>query len=71
MPLYTMITAVFIANVMTAIFLWGMSRAHRLKEDKDITWPIFWAVITPLGFVILSVIASDLPLPFLAEAASQ
>ena len=71
MTSYELIANVFFANVMTVSFVWGMARARHVKEDRELTWPVFWAVMAPLCVALLCFIASGSKLPFLGALAFQ
>ena len=51
----SLIAAVFGANMLTAAFIWGMSRMSRVREE-DLDWIVYAAVLMPLGAFILSLI---------------
>jgi hypothetical protein len=62
---------VFIANIMTAAFLWGMSVAGRHTNDSDIPWSAYAALLLPLiAFMLGLYVSSGLP-PFLSALAAQ
>lgn len=63
--------AVFAGNILTAIFIWGVGRANQLKEDKDITSPILWAILGPLVVFVGAFIAGGAKLPLLGALISQ
>lgn len=62
-------SAVFFANILTAAFIWGLSRASRVKES-EIPALVYAALIVPLIVFILCLIgAGVLPAPLAALAS--
>jgi hypothetical protein len=67
----TIIAGVFIGNVLTAAFLWSMSKAARFKDDREIPWLVLWGLLLPIVFVMGAMFTSEGPPPFLDALAAQ
>lgn len=52
-------TGVLAANLLTAMFLWGMSRAFKITDDRKLDRATFLALIMPLAFVVLGFLAAN------------
>lgn len=66
----TFVAAIFAGNLLTAAFLWGMSRASRYKSDAETPWLVLGAIALPLLFLLGSFYLNlDLPPPLAALAA--
>lgn len=61
MDLYDFAAAVFIGNVLTAWFLWGLWQFH--KHDYRAAWPAYGAVLFPLGIAVISMVLTGQSTP--------
>jgi len=43
--------AVMLANLMTIIFLWGLSRASKIYDDRNLDWQTAVAIMLPMFFL--------------------
>lgn len=67
----TIIAGVFIGNVLTAAFIWSMSKAARFSDDRDIPWLVYAGLAAPIIFVLGALLSSEGLPPFLAALAAQ
>lgn len=51
------VAAVLTANLMTAVFAYGIIQFHR--HDSDAPWIAYGAVLMPLLFILASVIVTE------------
>jgi hypothetical protein len=52
------VTAVFIANMLTALVIYGIAKATQRERNKSpIPQHVYIAIILPLGFVVLYLVA--------------
>lgn len=65
------LAAVFFANMLTAAFIWGMSRAARYEDESKIPKRVIAALGIPLVVVILAFIGAGVTPPFLAAIVAQ
>lgn len=63
------IAAVFFANILTASFIWAMSRISRTEGDID--WLVYAGAIMPLLAFLLSLIGGGHLPQFLAAMLAQ
>lgn len=61
------LAGVFFGNMLTAAFLWGLSRAERLKES-ELTGRIYAALLIPPITLVLALIGAGAKVPFLGAA---
>lgn len=59
-----MVAAVFFGNMLTAAFLWGLSRANRIPES-ELTGRIYAALIAPPLVLVITLIGAGAKLPIL------
>lgn len=72
MDIITFVAAgVFLGNILTAAFIWSMSRAARYKEDREIPGLVLMGLLLPLLFFIVILISAGARLPFLAALGLQ
>ncbi|MDK8874412.1 hypothetical protein [Paracoccus sp. SSJ] len=72
MDIITFVAAgVFLGNILTAAFIWSMSRAARYKDEKQIPGLVFMGLLLPLAFMLLAFISAGARLPFLAALGLQ
>ena len=62
--------AVFFANMMSAAFIWGMSRASRYEDERKIPGIVYAALLLPLLVAGLAFIGAGWTPPFLAAFAA-
>lgn len=67
----TIIAGVFIGNVLTAAFIWAMSKAAKFKDDRDIPWVVYAGLLFPIPFVMGAMFTSEGLPPFLAAVAAR
>lgn len=67
----TIIAGVFIGNVLTAAFLWSMSKAARFGDESDIPWIVYAGLAAPIIVVLGALLSSEGLPPFLAALAAQ
>ncbi len=67
----TIAAGVFFGNVLTAAFIWSMSRAKNYKADKDIPWLVLAGLGLPPAFLVLAVLATGQPQPILVALGLQ
>ena len=67
----TIIAGVFIGNVLTAAFIWAMSKAARFGDDRDIPWLVYAGLAAPIIFVLGAMLSAEGPPPFLAALVAQ
>lgn len=65
------LAAVFAGNVLTAAFIWALSRAGRHQTDSEIPWLVYLGLAAPLAVFILTMISIGAKLPFLGALAAQ
>lgn len=65
------VAAVFAGNIMTLSFVWGMSRIDKFKpgEESEVPWLVYAALLLPLTFMILVLIANGWTPPILDAVA--
>lgn len=71
MSIATIAAGVFFGNVLTAAFIWSMSRARHYKQDKDIPWLVLAGLGLPPVFFVLVIVATGQPQPFLVALGLQ
>lgn len=67
----TIAAGVFFGNVIAAAFIWAMSRASRIKEDRDIPWLVMAGLGLPPVFFVLALLATGERQPILVALGLQ
>jgi hypothetical protein len=65
-----LVAAVFLGNILTAAFIWGMSRAHRVKES-ELSGLVYLALLVPIAAFMFALIGAGSKVPFLAALGVQ
>lgn len=72
MDIITFVAAgVFLGNILTAAFIWSMSRAARYKEDKEIPSLVLMGLALPIIFFLIALFSTGSLPPFLAALGPQ